>query len=80
MTLSSGNPDRTIDVVVSSIAFALSVWLLIDTEGVLRRIFFYSRRRASPRVLRFIWIDAAVIAIGTAYLLLSDFLQYVRPD
>lgn len=80
MPLPVGNPNITIDIVWLSIAFALSVWLLYDTRGALRRIFFYSRHQPSPRMVRFIWVDAALIALGTAYVLLSYIARVVWPD
>ncbi len=80
MPLRAGDPNVAIDIVCLSMAFLLSVWLLYDTPGAIRRIFLYSHQQPSARMLRFIWIDAAIIALGTAYVVLSYLLRVAWPD
>jgi len=54
MPLRAGDPNVPIDIVCLSMAFLLSVWLLYDTPGAIRRIFLYSHQQPSARMLRFI--------------------------
>jgi hypothetical protein len=56
-----------------AVAFVIMTWLAYDTRGALTRLFFWKRdlRRLSPRMILFLRIEAAFVAVGSLYILLS---------
>jgi hypothetical protein len=56
--------------------FVIAAWLAYDTLGAVRVLFFYMRDiRLSPRMIRFLRIEAAFIAVGSLYLVFSYLLK-----
>ena len=57
--------------------FVISAWMTYDTRGALARLFFFKRDlRLSAQMIRFLRIDAGVVATGSLYVLLSHLLRF----
>ena len=71
------------DLVMFSLAFGVATWTFFDTEGVSRFVFRMSRwapwiSASEPTLSRglvaFLKFDAALVAVGTAVVVLRHFL------